>query len=191
MKVVAFNGSARKDGNTAILVRQVFSELETEGTETELVQLAGKTIRGCIACGQCFKKKDQRCVIDNDVANECIRKMLEADGIILASPTYFADVTTELKALIDRAGFVSRANDDMLKRKVGAAVVAVRRAGSIHVFDTINHFFLISQMIIPGSFYWNMGFGLGKGDVEQDDEGLKTMQLLGQNMAWLLKKTRA
>ena len=191
MKVVAFNGSARKDGNTAILVRQVFSELETEGTETELVQLAGKTIRGCIACGQCFKKKDQRCVIDNDVANECIGKMLEADGIILASPTYFADVTTELKALIDRAGFVSRANDDMLKRKVGAAVVAVRRAGSIHVFDTINHFFLISQMIIPGSFYWNMGFGLGKGDVEQDDEGLKTMQLLGQNMAWLLKKTRA
>ncbi|MHC4517253.1 MAG: flavodoxin family protein [Planctomycetota bacterium] len=190
MKVVAFNGSARKDGNTAILVRRVFSELEKEGIDTELVQLAGKTIRGCTACGQCFKKKDQRCVVDNDVANECIGKMLEADGIILASPTYFADVTTELKALIDRAGFVSRANDDMLKRKVGAAVVAVRRAGSIHVFDTINHFFLIGQMIIPGSFYWNMGFGLGKGEVEEDDEGLKTMELLGQNMAWLLKKIR-
>jgi len=188
MKVVAFNGSARKDGNTAILVRQVFSELEKEGIETELVQLAGKTIRGCTACGQCFKKKDRRCVIDSDVANECIGKMLEADGIILASPTYFADVTTELKALIDRAGFVSRANDDMLKRKVGAAVVAVRRAGSIHVFDTINHFFLIGQMIVPGSFYWNMGFGLSKGEVEQDEEGLQTMQLLGQNMAWLLKK---
>jgi multimeric flavodoxin WrbA len=188
MKVVAFNGSARKDGNTAILVRKVFSELEKEGIETELVQLAGKTIRGCTACAQCFKKKDRRCVIDNDVANECIAKMLEADGIILASPTYFADVTTELKALIDRAGFVSRANDDMLKRKVGAAVVAVRRAGSIHVFDTINHFFLIGQMIVPGSFYWNMGFGLSQGEVEQDEEGLQTMQLLGQNMAWLLKK---
>jgi multimeric flavodoxin WrbA len=190
MKVVAFNGSARKDGNTAILVRQVFSELEKEGIETELVQLAGQTIRGCTACAQCFKKKDKRCAVENDIANACIAKMLEADGIILASPTYFADVTTELKALIDRAGFVSRANDDMFKRKVGAAVVAVRRAGSIHVFDSINHFFLIGQMIVPGSSYWNMGFGLSKGDVEQDEEGLQTMQRLGQNMAWLLKKIR-
>ncbi|UCD49831.1 MAG: flavodoxin family protein [Phycisphaerales bacterium] len=189
MKVVAFNGSARKDGNTTILVRQVFSELEKEGIDTELVQLAGQTIRGCTACAQCFKKKNQRCVVENDIANQCIEKMLAADGIILASPTYFADVTTEIKALIDRAGFVARANDDMFKRKVGAAVVAVRRAGSIHVFDSLNHFFLIGQMIIPGSIYWNMGFGLAKGDVEQDEEGLRTMQILGQNMAWLLKKT--
>ena len=189
MKVVAFNGSARKDGNTAILVRQVLAELEKEGIETELVQLAGQSIRGCTACGQCFQNKNRRCVIDNDIANACIEKMLVADGIILASPTYFADVTTEMKALIDRAGFVARGNDDMLQRKVGAAVVAVRRAGSIHVFDSINHFFLLSQMIIPGSIYWNMGFGLAKGDVEQDEEGLRTMQILGQNMAWLLKKT--
>jgi len=189
MKVVAFNGSARKDGNTAILVQQVFSELEKDGIETELVQLAGQTIRGCTACAQCFKKKNQRCVIDDDVANQCIEKMLAADGIILASPTYFADVTAEIKALIDRAGFVAMANDHMFRRKVGAAVVAVRRAGSIHVFDSLNHFFLISQMIVPGSAYWNMGFGLAKGDVEQDEEGLRTMQVLGQNMAWLLKKT--
>ena len=191
MKVVAFNGSARKDGNTAILVRQVFSELEKEGIDTELVQMAGQTIRGCTACGQCFKKKNRRCVVEDDIANQCLEKMVEADGIILASPTYFADVSTELKALIDRAGFVARANDDMLRRKIGAAVVAVRRAGSIHAFDTINHFFLIGQMVIPGSIYWNMGFGLAKGDVKQDEEGLKTMQVLGQNMAWLLKKTSA
>ena len=191
MKVVAFNGSARKDGNTAILVRQVFCELEKEGIDTELVQLAGQTIGGCTACGQCFKKKNRRCVVDDDIANQCLEKMVEADGIILASPTYFADVSTELKALIDRAGFVARANDDMLRRKIGAAVVAVRRAGSIHAFDTINHFFLIGQMVIPGSIYWNMGFGLAKGDVKQDEEGLKTMQVLGQNMAWLLKKTSA
>lgn len=189
MKVIAFNGSARKDGNTAILVRQVFSELEKEGIETELVQMAGQTIRGCTACGQCFKKKNQRCVVNTDIINECIEKMVAADGIILASPTYFADVTAEMKALIDRAGFVAKANDDMFGRKIGAAVVAVRRAGSIHAFDTINHFFLISQMVIPGSIYWNMGFGLNKGEVEQDEEGLKTMQVLGQNMAWLLKKT--
>lgn len=189
MKVVAFNGSARKDGNTAILVRQVFAELEKEGIETEMVQLAGQTIRGCTACGKCRENKDQRCVVAGDIVNDCIAKMLAADGIILASPTYFADVTAETKALIDRAGFVARSNDDMFRRKIGAAVVAVRRAGSIHVFDTINHFFLISQMTIPGSLYWNMGFGLAIGEVEQDEEALKTMQTLAQNMAWLLKKT--
>jgi len=190
MKVIAFNGSARKDGNTAILIREVFSELEAEGIETEMIQMAGKTIHGCIACGKCFEKKNQRCVVDNDFANECIEKMVEADGIILASPTYFADVSTEMKALIDRAGFVARANQDMLKRKVGAAVVAVRRAGAIHVFDTMNHFFLIGQMIIVGSSYWNVGIGLAKGEVEQDKEGIETMRTLGRNMAWLLKKTQ-
>ncbi|NLZ03649.1 MAG: flavodoxin family protein [Phycisphaerae bacterium] len=191
MKVVAFNGSARKDGNTAILVRQVFAELEAEGIETELVQLAGQPIRGCTACGQCFKNKNRRCVVDGDIANDCIEKMVQADGIILASPTYFADVTTEMKALIDRAGFVARANGDMLRRKVGAAVVAVRRAGSIHAFDTINHFFFIGQMIVPGSSYWNIGIGRAAGEVERDEEGLQTMRTLGQNMAWLLKKLHA
>jgi len=188
MKVVAFNGSARRDGNTAILIRKVFGELEAEGIETELFQLAGKKIRGCTACGKCYENKDGKCVIDNDVLNECIEKMSDADGIIIGSPTYFADLTTETKALIDRAGFVARANSHMFKCKVGAAVVAVRRAGSIHVFDSINHFFLISQMIVPGSFYWNMGIGRKAGEVEQDSEGLETMELLGQNMAWLLKK---
>ena len=188
MKVVAFNGSARKDGNTAILIRKVFAELEAEGIETELVQLAGKPIKGCIACAKCYKNKDKRCAVDNDVINECIEKMVEADGIILGSPTYFSDVSTEMKALIDRAGFVARANSDMFTRKPGAAVVAVRRAGALHVFDSINHFFLISQMIVPGSFYWNVGIGLNPGDVEQDSEGMETMQILGKNMAWLLKK---
>jgi len=191
MKVIAFNGSARKDGNTAILIRQVFAELETEGIETELVQLAGQPIRGCTACGQCYQNKNQRCVVENDIANDCIEKMRAADGIILGSPTYFADLTSEMKALIDRAGYVARANDDMLKRKVGAAVVAVRRAGSVHTFDSINHFFLIGQMIVPGSIYWNMAIGRNKGEVEQDEEGLKTMQTLGQNIAWLLKKINA
>ena len=188
MKVVAFNGSARKDGNTAILIRKVLSELEAEGIETELFQFAGKKIRGCIACGQCFKNLDGRCAVDNDVANECIEKMAQADGIILGSPTYFSDVTAEMKALIDRAGFVARANAFMLKRKIGASVVAVRRAGAIPTFDSMNHFFLIGQMIVVGSSYWNVGFGLAKGEVEQDEEGLETMQTLGQNMAWLLKK---
>jgi len=188
MKVMAFNGSARKDGNTAILIRTVFSELEKEGIETELLQLAGKKIQGCIACYKCFKNKDRRCSVKKDIVNECIEKMTEADGIILGSPTYFADVTSEMKALIDRAGLVSRANGDMFRRKVGAAVVARRRGGAIHAFDSINHFFFIGQMIVPGSIYWNMGIGRDIGEVEKDEEGLQTMQVLGQNMGWLLKK---
>ena len=188
MKVVAINGSARKDGNTAILIKTVLAELEKEGIETELVQLAGKKIRGCIACFKCFANKNQRCSVEKDVLNDCIEKMVGADGIILGSPTYFANISTELKALIDRAGMVGIANGDMYRRKVGAAVVAVRRGGAIHAFNSINHFFFISQMMVPGSRYWNMGFGLEKGEVENDEEGLRTMQVLGENMAWLLKK---
>lgn len=191
MKVVAFNGSARKDGNTAILVNTLFKELKKEKITTELVQLAGKKIRGCTACGKCFGNRDRKCIIGNDIVNECIEKMLDADGIILASPTYFADVSTEMKALIDRAGFVAKANDDMFRRKVGAAVVAVRRGGAIHAFDTMNHFFFISQMVVPGSSYWNVGIGLEPGDVKGDKEGLLTMNTLGANMAWVLKKINA
>jgi multimeric flavodoxin WrbA len=188
MKVIALNGSARKDGNTALLISHVFNELHENDIETELFQFAGKKIRGCRACYKCFENKDQRCSVKDDVLNECIEKMINADGIILGSPTYFADVSSEMKALIDRAGLVARANGDMFKRKIGAAVVAVRRAGSIHVFDTLNHFFLISQMIVPGSNYWNIGIGREKGEVENDEEGKRTMKILGENMAWLLKR---
>jgi multimeric flavodoxin WrbA len=188
MKVVGFNGSPRKDGNTSILVKAVFAELEKNGIETEFVQLGGKAIHGCKACFKCWKNKNRRCSVDDDGFNGYMEKMLEADGIVLGSPTYFADVTPEMKALIDRSGFVSMANGRLLKRKVGAAVVAVRRAGSIHAFDTMNHLFFISEMVVPGSIYWNLGMGLDKGDVSKDKEGIKTMQVLGENMAWLMKK---
>jgi multimeric flavodoxin WrbA len=188
MKVLAINGSARKDGNTSILINYVLGELQEQGIDTEVFSLAGKKIHGCRACYKCFDNKDKRCSMDDDVLNECIEKMIEADGIILGSPTYFTDVSTEMKALIDRTGFVARANGDLFKRKPGAAVIAVRRAGSIHAFDTINHFFLITQMIVPGSCYWNMGIGRDKGDVEKDEEGIRIMKVLGENMAWLLKK---
>ncbi|MFC1868834.1 flavodoxin family protein, partial [Thermodesulfobacteriota bacterium] len=181
-------GSARKDGNTAILINYVLGELKKEGIDTELFQLAGKKIHGCRACYRCFENKDQKCSVRDDVLNECINKMIEAEGIILGSPTYFADVTAEMKALIDRSGFVARANDDMFKRKIGAAVVVARRGGAIHAFDSINHFFLVRQMIVPGSSYWNLGFGGDKGEVEKDEEGIRTMKVLGENMAWLLKK---
>lgn len=190
MKVVAINGSARKDGNTAVLVGRVFQELEKEGIGTELVQLAGQEMNGCVACFRCFANKDRKCAVIGDFVNTCIGKMDEADGIILASPTYFATVTTELKALMDRAGMVGIANDHMFARKTGAAVVAVRRGGAVTVFDTINRFFFIEQMVVPGSSYWNFGVGLHPGDVKEDEEGMGTMDDLGKNMAWLLKKLK-
>lgn len=187
MKVVAFNGSARKDGNTALMLRTALAELEKEGVETELIQFGPKAIAGCIACYKCIQNKDGRCAVDDGI-NAHIAKMVEADGILLGSPTYFADLTTNMKSLIDRAGMVIRVNGNLLRRKVGAAVVTARRGGAIHTFDSINHFFFISQMIVPGSSYWNMGFGLEPGKVEEDKEALDTMRTLGQNMAWLLKK---
>lgn len=191
MKVTAFNGSPRRKGNTSLLIGHVFESLEKEGIETELVQVGGETIHGCRACYQCFSKKDRRCAIDDDIANSCLEKMLESDGIIIGSPTYFAALTPETKALMDRCGMVGRANNELFRRKAGAAVVAVRRAGAIHVFDSINHFFTISQMIIPGSNYWNVAIGRSEGDVEQDEEGVGTMRVLGENMAWLLKRITA
>jgi len=188
MKVVAFNGSPRKDGNTTILINRVFRELEKEGIQTELVQLSGKEIHGCIACYKCFENKDRRCAVKTDNANECIEKMINADGIILGSPVYFSDVTAEMKALIDRAGFVSRANGGMYKNKVSAAVVSLRRTGALHTLDTIYHLFLGAEMIIVGR---GIGIGSEKGEVEKDKEGIQGVEALGQRMAWLLKKLSA
>ena len=191
MKVIAFNGSPRKEGNTSILLNHVLEELKCEGIQTELIQLGGQNIRGCQGCLKCVENKDKRCVIQNDPLNEYVEKMIQADGILIGSPTYFANVSTEVKAMIDRAGLVARANGNLLKRKIGAAVVAVRRAGAVPTFNSINQFFLIEQMIVPGSIYWNMAFGGKPGQVDEDDEGLATMKALGENMAWLLKKLNA
>jgi len=191
MKVVLINGSPREKGNTSILLNVVAKELEKEGIDAVQVQVGGKNIRGCAGCRQCTINKDRRCANHDDDLNEFLALMDEADGIVLGSPTYFADITSDMKSLIDRAGFVSRANGMMFRRKVGAAVIAMRRAGGIHAFDTLNHFFLIGEMIVPGSIYWNLGFGLQEGDVQQDSEALKTMQALGQNMAWVMKSLPA
>ena len=188
MKVIAVNGSARKDGNTAVMLRTVLDELEKEGIGTSLIQLAGTRLRGCLACYRCREILNRRCIQEDDIANDIITKMIAAEGLLLGSPTYFADISAEMKALIDRAGFVARGNGNLFRRKVGAAVVAVRRAGSIHAFDSMNHLFTISEMVVVGSSYWNMGFGSKKGDVKEDTEGLKTMRDLGQNMAWVMKR---
>jgi multimeric flavodoxin WrbA len=187
MYALAVNGSPRKGGNTEMLLTHVIEALDEAGWDTELIQVGAKKIRGCIACFKCFKNKDLRCSVKNDIFNEVMEKMLRADALILGSPTYFSDVSAELKALLDRSGLVALANDRAFAGKIGAAVVAVRRAGATHVFDTINHMFLISQMIIPGSTYWNLGIGLEKGDVKTDEEGLNNMRNLGETIAWLGK----
>jgi multimeric flavodoxin WrbA len=190
MKVVAFNGSPRKEGNTRSAIDIVLEELSQEGIKTECLQLGGSDIRGCKACFKCFELKNRRC-IQNDELNGYVEKMIDADGIIIGSPTYFANVSTEVKALIDRAGLVARANDHLFRRKVGTAVVVFRRAGGTDVYSSINYFFGISHMIIPGSSYWSIGMGRNPGEVLKDEEGVATFRNLGQNMAWLMKKLSA
>lgn len=188
MKVIAFCGSPRRGGNTEQLIQVALKPLEEAGIETEIFHVGGKSVHGCIACMKCAEKQDGTCIIDNDFVNEAIEKMREADGIILGTPTYFANVSTEMKALIDRAGMTTLVNGNQLARKVGGSVVAVRRGGAMQAYNALNTFFGISQMITVNSSYWNMGRGLDKGDVQQDEEGLQTMENLGKNMAWLLKK---
>ena len=190
MKAIAISGSPRPGGNTEILLRKVLEPLTDAGWETEFIQLGGKPIQGCRACYQCFKTKNSRCGQKDDGFNACLEKMLQADAIVLGSPTYFTDVSAEMKALLDRAGLVAIANGGLFRRKIGAAVVAVRRGGGTHAFDTMNHMFLMSGAIVPGSTYWNLGFGLDKGEVMKDEEGLRNMADLGQTIAWLGKAIR-
>jgi multimeric flavodoxin WrbA len=185
MKALAINGSPRKGGNTENLLKQVLAPLAAAGWETEFVQLGGKTMRGCQACYHCFETKDSRCGQHDEFFNACMEKMLAADALILGSPTYFTDVSAEMKALLDRAGLVSVANGGLFRGKIGAAVIAVRRGGGTHAFDTINHMFLMSGVIVPGSTYWNLGYGREKGEVAKDDEAARNLADLGQTIAWL------
>jgi multimeric flavodoxin WrbA len=168
----------------------VLGQLDDAGWETELVKVGGTAIRGCIACEKCFENKDNACSVKKDKFNEIYAKMVKADAMILGSPTYFAAVSADLKALIERAGYVAYANDHAFAGKIGAAVVAVRRGGATHTFDTINHMFQMSRMILPGSTYWNIGFGLGKGEVREDQEGLANMRHIGKCIDWLGKCIR-
>ncbi|BCS88516.1 flavodoxin family protein [Pseudodesulfovibrio sediminis] len=191
MKAVLINGSPRPGGNTETMLRKMETVLDGAGWETDFVQLGGKKIRGCMACTKCWENKDGKCVVDNDKFNEVFANMLEADAIVIGSPTYFADVSAETKALLDRSGMVSLANDRAFAGKIGAAVVAVRRGGAVHVFDTINHMYLMSQMIVPGSIYWNIGRGLDKKDVENDPEGIENMQSLAKTIDWLGRAMKA
>jgi multimeric flavodoxin WrbA len=184
-KVVAFNGSPRKDGNTSILIRHILNELENDGIGTETIQVGGKKIHGCTACMKCFENRDRKCVMEDDPVNAWIETMRNSDGIILGSPVYFLDITPEMKALIDRAGFVSYANGLLFKNKVGNATVAVRRAGASRTADSLLHFFLANDMIVPG--LPAIGIGRDVGDVVKDEEGIARAKSLGQTMARLVK----
>jgi multimeric flavodoxin WrbA len=188
MRVVAVNGSARRGGNTTRLLRTVFEPLEASGHECELFELAGKQIAGCNDCRKCEVTLDMTCSGLSDDADPIIEAMISADALLLGSPVYYADMTASLKAIIERAGQVGRKNGSVWARKPGAAVVAVRRAGAMHALDSINHFFLIQEMVVVGSSYWNVGIGRNKGEVEADEEGMATMRRLGENMAWVLDR---
>lgn len=191
MRAIAVNGSPRKEGNTRLLLQTALEPLAAAGWETELVQLGGSEIHGCRACRACWQKRDRRCAFDGDGFNALFDALLAADAILIGSPTYFAGANAETKALVDRAGYVAMANGAALAGKIGAAVVAVRRGGAIHVFDTINHLFSISQMVVPGSTYWNMGVGREPGAVAGDAEGLANMRHLGQVIDWLGRALKA
>jgi multimeric flavodoxin WrbA len=188
MKVLAVNGSPRRQGNTAILIDEVLARLENAGIETAQVSLADYRLAGCGGCGGCAALVEPACTQEDDGLNDLVARMIAADGIVLGSPVYFSDVTTNMKSLIDRAGYISVVSGGVLRRKVGAAVAAVRRAGALHTLDTMNHFFQCSEMVSVGSSYWNLAVGQQSGEVRDDAEGMATMRTLGDSMAWLLHR---
>lgn len=187
MKVIAINGSPKAEGNTYHSIKIVADALSKEGVETEIIHIGHKAIRGCLACGMCAKNQNQKCAI-NDEVNEIIPKLIAADGIILGTPVYYASMAGTMKCFCDRAFYTCSANGKLLRHKVGASVIAVRRSGEIATFDHMNHYFTISEMFMPGSNYWNVAHGRGPGEVLQDAEGVQTLQVLGKNMAYLMKQ---
>jgi multimeric flavodoxin WrbA len=187
MKVVAFNGSPKKEGNTYHAIKLVTDELEKEGMETEIIHVGDKTIKGCMGCGYCSREKNEECVIKEDEVNGWIQKMKEADGILLGSPVHYAAMGGTMKAFLDRSFMVAGVNGSLLRHKVGASVVAVRRSGGLPTFDQLNNYLAYSEMVIPTSNYWNVIHGQKPGEVLQDEEGKQIMRILGKNMAWVMK----
>lgn len=187
MKTLAFNGSPNRKGNTYHALKIVTAELEREGIETEIIHVGNKVIRGCTACGQCVKNQNEQCALPGDEVNEWIQKMKSADGIILGSPVHYAAMAGTMKSFLDRAFYVTGVNNGMLRHKVGASVVAVRRSGGLPTFDQLNNFLCYSEMLVPTSNYWNVIHGTRPGEVTQDKEGVQIMRVLGKNMAWLMK----
>lgn len=187
MKVIAFNGSPRKEGNTYQSLMLVGAELERENIDFEIVHVGDKAIRGCLACGRCAANQNEKCVISNDEVNDWIQLMKSADGILLGSPVHYSGIAGTMKSFLDRAFYVAGVNGNLLRHKVGATVAAVRRSGGTATFDGLNHYITYAEMIMPGSNYWNVTHGTAPGEMIHDEEGKQIMRILGKNMAWLLK----
>ncbi|MFL0166095.1 flavodoxin family protein [Candidatus Clostridium helianthi] len=187
MKVVAFNGSPKKNGNTYEAIKVVAEELKKENIDVEIVHVGNKVIRGCMACGGCARNMNEKCVMQNDEVNDWIQKMKKADGIILGSPVHYSAIAGTMKSFLDRAFYVTSVNNGMLRHKVGASVVAVRRSGGVPTFTQLNNYLNYSEMLMPTSNYWNVVHGTAPGEAVQDEEGMQIMRVLGKNMAWLLK----
>lgn len=191
MKVIAFNGSPKEKGNTYFSLRTVADVLEKEEIEVEIIHVGDKAIRGCTGCYGCGKNKNEKCIIDTDLVNECIPKVIAADGILLGSPVYYSGINGSMKSFLDRLFYACSANGGLMRHKIGASVTAVRRTGGMPAFNQLNHYFLISEMLVPSSSYWNVIHGGAVGEVLQDTEGIHTLTVLGENMAWLMKLKEA
>jgi len=187
MKVVAFNGSPKAKGNTFTSINEVKKQLKNSDIEVEIVQIGNKPIRGCIACAACARNQNEKCIIEDDELNEYVQKAKNADGIILGSPVYFSGVNGTMKSFLDRLFYVASSNGGLFRHKIGASVVSVRRSGGLTTFNELNHYLLYSEMLIPGSNYWNVVHGGAPGEASQDEEGVQTMKVLGENMSWLMK----
>ncbi|MDR3269579.1 MAG: flavodoxin family protein [Tannerella sp.] len=187
MKVIAINGSPRKNGNTAYALNIIGHVLRDEGIDFEILEVGGKNIRGCLACNKCSANKNGKCITTTDLLNDSLVKMKEADGIILASPVYYSGIAGAMKCFLDRAFYVASANGGWFRHKVGASVVAVRRSGGSMTFNALNHYLSLSEMLIPTSNYWNVIHGRAPGEAAKDEEGVQVMKILGKNMAWMLK----
>jgi multimeric flavodoxin WrbA len=188
MKVLGISGSPRSGGNTDILVKLALEVLEEQGVITEFISLADRPIKPCMACAGCVKSDKLGCVQEDPAFEGMVERFVESDGVLVGSPVYFGSATPQTMALLDRVGYVARSNGNFLRRKVGAAIVVARRAGQNFTFAQLNYFFLIAEMIVPGSTYWNVAFGREKGEVKNDQEGLDTVRRLAENMGWLMKK---
>jgi len=187
VKVIAINGSPHNEGNTYQAINIVFDELKKQNIETDIIHIGNKSISGCLACNDCFKKRDEECIIKNDIVNESIQKMKESDGILLASPVHYASVAGNMKSFLDRVFYTSGANKNLFRHKVGASLVAVRRSGGLPAFNVLNNYLTYSEMIIPTSNYWNVIHGTTPGDILKDEEGIQVLRVLGKNMAWIMK----
>jgi len=191
MKVIAINGSPKKEGNTYYALKMVGDELQAGGIKFEILHVGHKLIHGCTACGKCAENKDEKCSLGTDDLNQWIQIIKSADGIILGSPVYYSGIAGTMKCFLDRLFYVSGANGNLLRHKVAAAVVAVRRTGGSATLDGLYHYLTYAEMIVATSSYWNVIHGRLPGEVSQDGEGIQVMRVLGKNMAWLLKMKEA